>query len=80
MQTKKEFINLDPETDVEEIIDKSDLIISAPFTSVSTVSKIKGKKTIYYDPTGTLNKPNHNKAAYNVPIIFDLKTINLNDI
>ena len=80
LQTKKEFINLDPETDVEEIIDKSDLIISAPFTSVSTVSKIKGKKTIYYDPTGTLNKPNHNKAAYNVPIIFDLKTINLNDI
>ncbi len=79
MLEQGKFFNLDPETDIEEIIEKSDLIISAPFTSVSTVSKIKGKKTIYYDPTKSLNKPNHQKAAYNVPIIFDLKDLDLND-
>jgi polysaccharide biosynthesis PFTS motif protein len=47
----KRFIVLDPYVRVGDIIEKSDLVISFPYTSTKRFAEFYGKKSRYYVPT-----------------------------
>lgn len=47
----KRFIVLDPYVRVGDIIEKSDLVISFPYTSTKRFAEFYGKKSLYYVPT-----------------------------
>lgn len=54
--SKTKNIKLISDISPEEIINKSDLIISIPFTSPAIISFRQKKNTLFYDPSGKLNK------------------------
>jgi len=51
-------VKIKKDISAESIIDASDLVISLPFTSTAAVALKKGKKTVYYDPSGKLSSAN----------------------
>ena len=73
IKKRKNFHILDGDISASYLIEKSNLIISFPFTSTGVIAKLKNKKSIYYDPTGKLSK--EDKAAHGVPIITNKKEL-----
>jgi polysaccharide biosynthesis PFTS motif protein len=61
---------IDPSISAIDVIKYSDLVISIPFTSTSIIAKEYGYKTVYYDPTGNLNK--NDPAAHGVKILSNI--------
>ena len=59
----------------ESVIDCSDIVISLPFTSTSTIAQIKGKKTIYYDPSGKVESTTHSLSE-DIQIINNKENLN----
>ena len=51
----EKFIQISPDTDAFSLIEKSYLTINFPPTSTANISTFLGKKTIYYDPTSSLD-------------------------
>ena len=54
--SKSKNIKFISEISPEEIINHSDLIVSIPFTSPAIISYRQNKNTLFYDPSGKLNK------------------------
>ena len=54
--SKSKNIKLISDISPEEIINHSDLIVSIPFTSPAIISYRQNKNTLFYDPSGGLNK------------------------
>lgn len=50
-----QFNQISPDTDAFSLIEKSYLTINFPPTSTANISTFLGKKTIYYDPTSSLD-------------------------
>jgi polysaccharide biosynthesis PFTS motif protein len=61
---------IDPDVSAARLIEKSDLVISMPFTSTGLVAKNLGKPSYYYDPFGIIQKDD--RAAHGIPIISGL--------
>jgi len=66
-QNNSECIQVDPCIDALSVIEKCALIISMPFTSTALLGRNLGKPSIYYDPTGLLQKDD--PAAHGIQII-----------
>lgn len=60
-------IFIDPSIPAEEIIPKSEFVISMPFTSTAILAKEMGKSGIYYDPSGIIEKDD--RAGHGITII-----------
>ncbi|MEO8171637.1 MAG: polysaccharide biosynthesis PFTS motif protein [Sediminibacterium sp.] len=52
----KEILVVNPEISASRLIDKCDAVISMPFTSTALIGKELGKPSVYYDPTGMIQK------------------------
>ena len=61
------FINIDSAVSAREMIEKCSAVISMPFTSTALLGRAAGKPSIYYDPTGLIQK--NDPAAHGIPII-----------
>ena len=61
---------IDPDVSAARLIEKSDLVISMPFTSTGLVARNLGKPSYYYDPFGIIQKDD--RAAHGIPIISGL--------
>ena len=61
---------IDPDVSAARLIEKSDLVISMPFTSTALVARDLGKPSYYYDPSGIIQKDD--RAAHGIPIISGL--------
>ena len=57
-----------------ELIKKSSMVISLPFTSTSRIAKILGVPTIYYDPTGKIFK--NDPASRGIKVVNNIKDLN----
>ena len=72
LKTKKNYKFIPPSYSSYDVIIKSSLVISIPYTSTSLIAKLNNIKCIYYDPTGKLLE-NH-KISHGIKLInnYDL--------
>ena len=69
------FIDIEPSTPAEYIIENCNAVISMPFTSTALIGVHFGKPSIYYDPSGLIMKDD--PAAHGVEIISGLVELKL---
>ena len=67
---KSNFIKVPPEIDALQLIKKTKACISMPFTSTALIAKSEGKPSVYYDPSGIIQKDE--KAAHGIPILSNI--------
>lgn len=66
---------VDPDISALRVIESSCAVISMPFTSTALIARELGKPSIYYDPTGQLQRDD--RAAHGIPVLSgpdELKT------
>jgi len=63
----KNYIPIDPQVAAQEVIQNCFAVISIPFTSTALLGKELKKPSIYYDPSGLLNKDD--LAAHGIEIL-----------
>jgi polysaccharide biosynthesis PFTS motif protein len=61
------FIEINPDISAYNVIEKCKAVISMPFTSTALIAKSLGKPSIYYDPSGIIQKDD--RAAHGIPVI-----------
>ena len=61
----KHIIAIDPGTPVRKLIERSNAVITIPFTSTAIIGKEYNKPSIYYDASGTIDK----KEYHGIPLI-----------
>jgi polysaccharide biosynthesis PFTS motif protein len=60
-------VSVDPDISAILVIESSVAVISMPFTSTALIAREMGKPSIYYDPTGLLQRGD--RAAHGIPIL-----------
>jgi polysaccharide biosynthesis PFTS motif protein len=65
--TKDKLISINPDTSAIRIIESCVAVISMPFTSTAILGRELGKPSVYYDPTGLIQKDD--RGAHGIPII-----------
>lgn len=74
LEREQHFISIDPNVvSAYQLIQKSKIVISMPFTSTALIAQELGKVSIYYDPTGLIQKDD--RAAHGIPIISGKKEL-----
>jgi polysaccharide biosynthesis PFTS motif protein len=58
---------IEPAISANRVIEASFAVISMPFTSTALIAREMGKPSIYYDPTGLLQRDD--RAAHGIPIL-----------
>jgi polysaccharide biosynthesis PFTS motif protein len=61
------MIPVDPEASPIQVIEKCAAVISMPFTSTAIIGSELGKPSVYYDPSGVIEK--NDKGAHGIPVI-----------
>ncbi len=61
------FISIEPDTSPIRVIENCQAVISMPFTSTAILGRHLGKPSVYYDPTGMLQKDD--RGAHGIPIL-----------
>jgi polysaccharide biosynthesis PFTS motif protein len=67
------FVEVDADRDAWQVIEHSIAVISMPFTSTALIAKEMGKPSIYYDPTGRLQRDD--RAAHGIPILSGIEEL-----
>lgn len=68
------FCEIDVDLSPWELIEKSKLVISMPFTSTALIARDLGKPSVYYDPTGHLK--DNDPAAHGIEVISSKDSLN----
>ena len=61
----KHIIAIDPRIPAKKLIERSNAVITIPFTSTAIIGKEYNKPSIYYDSSGTIDK----KEYHGIPLI-----------
>ena len=70
LNKQKNYIAIDPDIDPTQIIKKTKACISMPFTSTALIAKREGRPSVYYDPSGIIQKDD--RAAHGVSVLNDI--------
>ena len=70
LANNKHVILVAPEISAIHVIESSVAVISMPFTSTALIAKEMGKPSIYYDPSGMLQKDD--RAAHGIQVISEI--------
>jgi polysaccharide biosynthesis PFTS motif protein len=68
------FLELDPNISASRLIYRSEIVISLPFTATAIIAKKAGKASIYYDPSGIVQKDD--RAAHGIEIVSGFAELN----
>ncbi|MBT3612098.1 MAG: polysaccharide biosynthesis PFTS motif protein, partial [Flavobacteriales bacterium] len=64
---KTNVITVNPDTSALKVIESSFAVISMPFTSTALIARELGKPSVFYDPSGLIQKDD--TAAHGIPIL-----------
>lgn len=67
------LLEINPDISAYKIIKNCKAIISMPFTSTAIIGKELGKKSIYYDPSGIIQKDD--RAAHGIPVVTGIEEL-----
>ena len=67
LTNKSNYVKIHSNVDALQIIQKTKACISMPFTSTALIAKLEGKPSVYYDPSGMIQKDD--RAAYGIPVL-----------
>lgn len=67
------YIKVDPKVDTIQVIQKTKACISMPFTSTAIIAKLEGKPSVYYDPSGAIQK--NDRAAHGIPVLSGINEL-----
>jgi len=67
LSEREDVVLVDPDISALRVIEASCAVISMPFTSTALIARELGKPSVYYDPTGQLQRDD--RAAHGIPII-----------
>ncbi len=70
LDKKGNYIKIHPDIDAIQVISKSIACISMPFTSTALMAKLEGKPSVYYDPSGLIQKDD--RAAHGIPVLSNI--------
>ena len=73
LNNKSNYVEIDPSVDAFQVIQKVKACISMPFTSTALIARSEGKPSIYYDPSGIVQKDD--KAAHGIPILSNINEL-----
>jgi|APSaa5957512535_1039671.scaffolds.fasta_scaffold34345_2 polysaccharide biosynthesis PFTS motif protein len=68
LKKQSNYIEICPDLDALKVIKKTRACISFPFTSTAIIAKYEGKPSVYYDPTGMIQKDDI--AAHGIPVLI----------
>lgn len=68
------FLELDSNISASRLIYRSEIVISLPFTATAIIAKKEGKVSIYYDPSGIVQKDD--RAAHGIEIVSGFAELN----
>jgi polysaccharide biosynthesis PFTS motif protein len=74
LSNEREMLVIDSDNSAESVSKAAHCIISFPFTSTALIGNLQNKPSVYYDPTGKINKLD--PAAYGIPIISGPSELN----
>ena len=66
-QEQKNIINIDPETSAFRLIQKSNIVISVPFTSTAFIADFFNKRSLFYDPKKLIYKDD--RGLQDIPLL-----------
>ncbi len=67
LRKKSNYIEVEPSIDPFQVIQKTKACISIPFTSTAIIAKIEGRPSVFYDPSGMVQKDD--RAAHGIPVL-----------
>jgi len=70
LSEKVDYTSIDSDLDALNIIQQTKACISMPFTSTALMAKLEGKPSVYYDPSGLIQKDD--RAAHGVPVLSNI--------
>tara|TARA_B100000767_G_C19759321_1_gene534421 strand:- start:732 stop:2252 length:1521 start_codon:yes stop_codon:yes gene_type:complete len=73
LQKKENYIEIDPDLDATLLIKKTLSSISMPFTSTAHIAQSEGRPSVYYDPSGLIQK--NDTAAHGIPILTGISEL-----
>lgn len=69
----KDVVMIDPSVSAIKVIERCQGVISMPFTSTALYLRNQGIPSVYYDPTGWIQKDD--RGAHNIPILTDINEL-----
>ena len=67
------LLSLDPDTAAHQVVKKCKAVISIPFTATALIAERMGKPSIYYDPSGLIQKDD--RGAHGIKIVSGRKEL-----
>jgi polysaccharide biosynthesis PFTS motif protein len=67
LSEQENVLLVDPEISALRVVESSCAVVSMPFTSTALIARAMGKPSVYYDPTGLLQRDD--RAAHGIPIL-----------
>lgn len=61
------FISIDPDVAALRLIKEAEIVISMPFTATALIARAEGKLSVFYDPSGMVQKDD--RAAHGIQVI-----------
>ncbi len=73
LQKTDNYIEIDPDIDAIALVENTFSCISMPFTSTAHIAKSEGKPSVYYDPSGLIQKDD--SAAHGIPLLTGISEL-----
>jgi polysaccharide biosynthesis PFTS motif protein len=70
LKDKDNYSAIEPDLDAVQLTQKTEATISMPFTSTAIIAKLNGKPSVYYDPSGLIQKDD--RAAHGIPVLSNI--------
>jgi polysaccharide biosynthesis PFTS motif protein len=70
LKEQSNYIEINVNSDATTVVKHTKACISMPFTSTALIAKYEGKPSIYYDPSGIIQK--NDRAAHGIPVLSNI--------